>query len=75
MGMATSKLGRGIFASIAGRKETGIFLALVAIFTFFSVLSPYFFQLENLINVLRQVSLLGIIAMGMSLVKIGRAHV
>jgi len=68
MGMATSKLGRGIFASIAGRKETGIFLALVAIFTFFSVLSPYFFQLENLINVLRQVSLLGIIAMGMSLV-------
>jgi ribose/xylose/arabinose/galactoside ABC-type transport system permease subunit len=66
--MAKSRENRRYLAWIAGRKETGIFLAMLAIFTFFSILSPYFFKLENLINVLRQVSLLGIIAMGMSLV-------
>ncbi len=53
---------------VAGIKEAGITLALLALFVLFSILSPYFFNLENLINVLRQVSLLGIIAMGMSLV-------
>lgn len=56
---------RGTFSSA---KEIGIFIAFVVIFLFFSVMSPYFFNLENLINILRQVSLLGIIAMGMCLV-------
>ena len=49
-------------------KEVGIFLAFLSLFVLFSVLSPYFFGFENLINVLRQISLLGIIAMGMCLV-------
>lgn len=49
-------------------KEVGILAAFLAIFLFFSVMSPYFFNLDNLINVLRQISLLGIIAMGMCLV-------
>ena len=56
---------KGAFTS---KKEVGIFIAFVAIFLFFSVMSPYFFNLENLINILRQISLLGIIAMGMCLV-------
>ena len=49
-------------------KEIGISLALLGLFVLFSILSPYFFQLENFINIVRQVSLLGIISMGMSLV-------
>jgi len=57
-------------AGLAAKKEVGIFIALLAIFLFFSLMSPFFFGLENLINVLRQVSLLGIIAMGMCLVII-----
>lgn len=52
----------------SSRKELGIFVAFLAIFVFFSLMSPYFFNVENLINVVRQVSLLGIIAMGMCLV-------
>ena len=56
---------RGTFSST---KEIGIFIAFVVLFLFFSIMSPYFFNLENLINILRQISLLGIIAMGMCLV-------
>lgn len=56
------------YKRVSGVKEIGISLALLGLFVLFSILSPYFFTLENLINVLRQVSLLGIIAMGMSLV-------
>jgi len=61
---------RRVGAGLAAKKEVGIFIALLAIFLFFSLMSPFFFGLENLINVLRQVSLLGIIAMGMCLVII-----
>jgi ribose/xylose/arabinose/galactoside ABC-type transport system permease subunit len=57
-----------VYKRVFGVKEIGISLALLGLFVLFSILSPYFFELENLINVLRQVSLLGIIAMGMSLV-------
>ncbi len=59
-----TRLGTGF----SSKKELGIFVAFLAIFIFFSFMSPYFFNLENLINVLRQISLLGIIAMGMCLV-------
>jgi len=63
IGAGTSKLG-----AIFKVRETGVFLALAAIFLFFTVLSPYFFNANNLINIFRQVSLLGIIAMGMTMV-------
>ncbi len=49
-------------------REFGVIIALALMFALFSVLSPYFFNANNLINVLRQVSLLGIIAMGMTMV-------
>jgi ribose/xylose/arabinose/galactoside ABC-type transport system permease subunit len=54
--------------SIIRVRETGVCIALVIIFIFFTILSPYFFNLNNLVNILRQVSLLGIIAMGMTMV-------
>ena len=49
-------------------RETGVLIALVLLFTVFSLSSAFFFNLGNLLNVLRQISLLGIIAMGMTMV-------
>jgi len=68
--------GRSGFKSTFGKKilkvlrirEMGVLLALLILFIFFSFASEYFFGLTNLLNVLRQVSLLGIMAMGMTMV-------
>jgi ribose/xylose/arabinose/galactoside ABC-type transport system permease subunit len=49
-------------------REMGVLMALLLLFIFFSLSSQYFFGLTNLLNVLRQVSLLGIMAMGMTMV-------
>ncbi|KPJ84066.1 MAG: ribose ABC transporter permease [Spirochaetes bacterium DG_61] len=46
------------------------FIALIILFTASSILSPYFFQVRNLLNILRQVSYTGIIALGMTFVII-----
>lgn len=48
-------------------REMGVFLAFLLLFIFFSVASEYFFGLTNLLNIVRQVSLLGIMAMGMTI--------
>lgn len=45
-------------------------IALAALFIISSILSPYFLQLQNLLNILRQVSYTGIIALGMTFVII-----
>ena len=49
-------------------REIGIFLALVLLFVFFSFATPHFFNAGNLLNIIRQVSLIGILAMGMTMV-------
>ena len=49
-------------------REFGIFLALVLLFVFFSFATPHFFNVGNLLNIIRQVSLIGILAMGMTMV-------
>ena len=49
-------------------RQSGILLALVLLIVLASVLSPYFFQPGNLLNVARQVSIIGIIAVGMTFV-------
>jgi ribose transport system permease protein len=46
------------------------FVALAVLFVASSVLSPYFLQVGNLLNILRQVSYTGIIALGMTFVII-----
>jgi len=51
-------------------REQGIILALIFLFVGFSVATPHFLRIANLLNVLRQVSLLGIIAVGMTMVII-----
>ena len=48
----------------------GIVIALIMLFVIFSFLSPVFFSSFNIINILRQVSIIGIIACGLTLVMI-----
>ncbi len=49
-------------------RELGVFIALVLLIVFFSITSPHFLKINNLINIVRQISLLGIIAMGMTMI-------
>ncbi|QPM67403.1 ABC transporter permease [Atribacter laminatus] len=49
-------------------REIGVLMALILLLILFSLTSPVFFSVNNLLNVVRQVSLLGIIAMGMTMV-------
>ena len=51
-------------------RETGVFIALVLMCLFLSLATPFFLGVQNLLNVGRQVSLLGVMAVGMSFVLI-----
>lgn len=55
-----------------GARETGVFIALVLMAVFLSLAAPSFLSVRNLLNVGRQVSLLGIMAIGMVQVLIAR---
>jgi ribose transport system permease protein len=52
-------------------EKYGPLLALVVLFVISAVSSRYFLQVQNLLNILRQVSYTGIIALGMTFVVIG----
>lgn len=56
------------FSSIFKVKEFGIFFGLIGLFLAFSLSSPAFLTIDNLINIIRQVSILGIISIGMTMV-------
>jgi ribose transport system permease protein len=58
----------GLFAA----RETGILLALFIISTLLTLTTSNFLTVQNLLNVGRQISLLGIMAMGMTFVLITR---
>ncbi len=53
---------------VRGGRETGVLLALVAMCVVLALLSDRFLTAQNLLNVGRQVSLLGIMAVGMTFV-------
>jgi ribose transport system permease protein len=59
---------RALFAA----REIGILLALVIICTFLALTTSSFLTVQNLLNVGRQISLLGIMAIGMTFVLIAR---
>jgi ribose transport system permease protein len=59
---------KGLFAA----RETGILLALFIISTLLTLTTSNFLTVQNLLNVGRQISLLGIMAMGMTFVLITR---
>lgn len=51
-------------------REIGIFIGLIVLFVIFTFASPVFLTVENLLNVVRQVSILGILSVGMTMVII-----
>jgi len=51
-------------------KKYGIVLILLGIFTLMSILSPAFLKTRNLLNVVRQISVIGLIGMGVTIVII-----
>lgn len=57
-----------LFKRALKAKEIGILACLCLLFLFFSFASPVFFTSTNILNIVRQVSLLGIQALGMTLV-------
>ena len=58
--------------AMVSARETGVFVALILMCVFLSFSSPAFLQSRNLLNVGRQISLIGIMAVGMTLVLIAR---
>jgi len=52
---------------IVTRQSFGVFIALIAIWIFFGVATDAFFSFNNLINVLRQSSVIGIITVAMTM--------
>jgi ribose/xylose/arabinose/galactoside ABC-type transport system permease subunit len=64
---AAARTGR--FRAFLGR--SGLLLALILLFIVLSATAPNFLSTRNLLNVLRQVSFVGIIACGMTLALIG----
>ena len=60
----------GGLRSFTKRSEVSVLIGLVAIFVIMSFASPFFLKLNNLMNVLQQISRYGIISVGMALVMI-----
>ncbi|HET6487494.1 MAG TPA: ABC transporter permease [Spirochaetia bacterium] len=52
-------------------QQYGSLFALIILFIASSLISPYFLQYQNVVNILNQVSYTGIIALGMTLVIVG----
>ncbi len=52
------------------RLETGVFIAMLLIGIVISILSPKFLNFSNILNILRQTSVLGIMTMGITLLMI-----
>lgn len=49
-------------------KRSGIFWALIVLCIIASLISPHFFKVTNLINVIRQISISGVVSIGMTFV-------
>ncbi len=57
-------------SSFTRKKEFSVLMALLALCFALSLLSPYFLRMNNLFNVLRQFSLIGILAVGQAFIII-----
>jgi ribose transport system permease protein len=52
-------------------KQFGIYVFLAVVFAFFAIMAPNFLSSKNVINILRQVSIFGIVVIGVTFVMIG----
>ncbi len=64
------KLGIFVRTNLLGTQQFGIFVAFVLLFAFFALKVPVFASLSNLMNLGRQISTTGIIAVGMTILVI-----
>ncbi len=60
--------GISLWKKLTSLNEIGLIIGLVALIVMFSSVSPVFFTLDNIINVIRQISILGIMSIGMTMV-------
>jgi ribose transport system permease protein len=67
---AAEKKEKGVFRKIFQIREMGVLTALIVIVVFLSIASPYFLKVGNLLNVLRGMSTIGIMGIGMTMVII-----
>jgi ribose transport system permease protein len=58
----------GVARRLFATRESGVLVALIVLIIFMSFLSPYFLKTQNLFNVLRGMSTIGIMAIGMTMV-------
>lgn len=56
------------FQRILATKEMGVLLALIVLTILMSFLSPYFFTSQNIFNLLRSISTIGIMSIGMTMI-------
>lgn len=56
--------------SLLGKQEVGIFVIFIALCVVISVIAPKFIKPQNIINILRQISTVGIMAVGQAMVII-----
>ncbi|HET6438942.1 MAG TPA: ABC transporter permease [Anaeromyxobacter sp.] len=70
MAIAIPSSGRALLGRLRTQALAPL-LALLALAVISALISPYFLQVQNLLNILRQVSYAGIIALGMTFVIIG----
>lgn len=68
--MSETRARKSTLKRITSRTEFSIFVGLVVICVFMSLLSPYFLKVSNIFNILNQISRYGIISVGMALVII-----
>lgn len=55
----------------SGFKQYMIFLIFIALIIIFSIISPAFFAVGNAMNIIRQISMMGIVTVGFTFVLIG----
>jgi len=68
--MSSSKNQTKKFKLSAGKTEIFLLFVLALLFLVFAILSPVFFRFSNIMNLLRQTSIYGIVALGMVMVII-----
>ena len=69
--MTDAPRSRSALRALVGGVNFAPIAALVVLFVISALASPYFLQVQNLLNILRQVSYPGIVALGMTFVIIG----
>ena len=61
---------KSIFYHFMHARETGVFVALILLSLVMSFASPYFLKTQNIFNILRNMSTIGIMAIGMTMIII-----